>query len=123
MHKGTKLFLSSLVLVLLFGCAKSNVKFFGFEEGKTSRQDVKLVLGEPDKVTQEGEEEIWTYYYAKKELEQSKREVMELSVIFKGGFFSDYKLAMSKKVVEQGRERNFRPRPVRPRPRPPVRRW
>lgn len=92
-----------VVVAFFFGCTSFGT-FSNLKKGENSKESVRSMLGEPPEKRFEGNQEVWQYYFHRKDkmTDAKQRVVLNLDVIFKNDGVDNYNITVSKKSVEEG---------------------
>lgn len=109
-----------LIGIIFAGCATTGA-IPNLKKGETTKDDVRSMLGEPEKKESSGETEQWIYKFMKEgrgEAGQHRKTTMKLTVVFKGKTMESYELSIVQGAEDEMREPKGEP-PPRPMPRRP----
>ncbi|MDL1967659.1 MAG: EF-hand domain-containing protein [Deltaproteobacteria bacterium] len=89
--------------IFLCGCTTFGT-FSNLEKGKSSKDEILSMLGEPSAKSYEDDKEAWKYHFIKKDQEKSGniRTVLNLDITFKDKEVENYYITISKESVEKG---------------------
>lgn len=105
-------------VIFLCGCTTFG-NFSNLEKGKSSKDEVLSMLGEPSAKTYKDDKEVWQYHFVKKDQKKpgNIRTVLNLDITFKEKEVDNYYITVSKESVEKGERKIIQER----RPLPPAR--
>ncbi len=89
--------------IFLCGCTTFG-NFSNLEKGKSSKDEILSMLGEPSVKTYKDDKEVWKYHFIKKDQEKQGniRTLLNLDVTFKDKEVDNYYITVSKESVEKG---------------------
>ena len=112
-----KMLIALIALFALCGCTTFGT-FSNLEKGKSSKEEVLSMLGEPSAKTYKDDKEVWQYHFVKKDQKKPDiRTVLNLDIIFKEKEVDNYYITISKESVEKGERKIIQER----KPLPPAR--
>ncbi len=96
-------------LLLLCGCTSFGT-FASLEQGETTKEQVRSMLGEPENRLFETGGEVWKYQFVKEGQKKADRQqtVIDLSIIFKDDVVDNYEVVASKRDIPRRDERDGR---------------
>ncbi|WP_462270319.1 hypothetical protein [Desulfobacter sp.] len=108
-----KIILTGLFLFLIFllasGCATTSGKFSSLENSKSTRDEVRELLGEPDEIRSQENQDIWKYTFSKfykPRLTPAKNKVLVTEIYFQEDVMTDYQITV---VAKSAPEKKHRP--------------
>lgn len=105
-------------VIFLCGCTTFGT-FSNLEKGKSSKDEVLSMLGEPSAKTYKDDKEVWQYHFVKKDQKKpgNIQTVLNLDITFKDKEVDNYYITISKESVEKGEREIIQER----KPLPPAR--
>ncbi len=114
MIKGLRYFILIIVIAVVAGCATTG-PMPDFKKGKTTTEDIRALLGEPDERSASSESTVWTYKFARGS--GDVRTLLDIKITFKENVLKEYEILVSKgqheKTLQEepGKEPRRRPLP------------
>lgn len=96
--KGLRYFILIFLLAAIAGCATTG-PIPDFKNGKTTTEEVRTLLGEPDEKSAGSDGDIWTYRFARGA--GDVRTLLDIKITFRDNVLKEYVILVSKGSYEK----------------------